>query len=94
MASTYGFTIGNLFTGNSPMPIGSADIGPMDVLIKAGAAGIYIGNSAVTANLPTTGYELTPGQEYRFTVYDDVMYFATTSSTNVTVSGFVTPHIA
>lgn len=73
---------------------GPGGSGPVDVLIRAEDAGIFIGNGDVDANLPGSGYELAADQEYRFTFSGDVLYIATTSVSTVHVQVFITPHVA
>lgn len=75
-------------------PNGAGADGPIDVLLRAGAAGIFIGNGDVAVNLPNSGYELASGQEYRFAFPGDGLWVATTSVGSVDVHIFVSPHIA
>lgn len=93
-----GYTVDNLTAGAGAQPLaganGQGSDGPINVLIIAEDAGIFIGNDDVAAGLPNSGYELTPGQEYRFTFHGDGAHVATTSVSNVTYRAFVSPHVA
>lgn len=96
--SMVGHTTSNLTSGSGAQAIAGANSigadGPIDVLIQAHDPGIFIGNDDIAVNLPTTGYELTPGVEYRFTFHGSPgAYVATTSGSNVTYSFFVNPHV-
>lgn len=92
-----GYSVTNLIASSGPValmgPNGPGSDGAIDVLVRADDPGIFIGNADVKANLPATGFELVSGTEYRFTFPGDGAFLATTSTTNVAVHVFVSPHV-
>jgi len=87
-------------SSSSPAPLSISDTGVTQLTVRANDAGIYIGTGGTAganfqAELPDSGYELTSGVEYTFTLgpqqygtsgNNALPYVATTSATDVTLS--------
>jgi hypothetical protein len=95
MAVTWGYRLALLDSSGAQNVLGGSTPkeGPVDLILRAEDADIYIGGSNVADNLPATGFKLTVGQEYRFTVLLVDLFVATTSSSTVHLSAFYQPKI-
>lgn len=94
MAKIFGYTAQVDATGNDIVIGQSSDLdGVCDVVVRASDVGVFIGGTNVNSNLPSTGFELLPNVEYKFSTLFSDLRLATESETPITVSVLVTARV-